>query len=48
MATEKQVEFYESLCEQTNMEPDENFESLSTAEASKVIDELLEIKEEMK
>jgi hypothetical protein len=40
MATEKQVRYYQSLCEQLGQEPDDAFENLTTKEASEAITEL--------
>ena len=47
MATRKQVFLYEALCEDLGQEPDDDFENLDTKEASKNIDELYEIKQEV-
>jgi len=43
MATQKQIEYYEDLCEQAYVEPAEDYEDMSTGEMSKAIAELKEI-----
>lgn len=43
MATESQVKYYEYLCEELGQEPDDQFESVSTEDASTAIKELLEL-----
>jgi hypothetical protein len=43
MATQSQAEYYQYLCEQACIEPDEECEDWSTAEMSKAITELKEI-----
>jgi len=48
LATEKQVSFYESLCNQLGQEPDEGFENMTVSEASKSIDELKRMMQERK
>lgn len=45
MATEKQVKYYNNLCRQLGQEPDDDFENLSTREASEAIQELKEMLE---
>ena len=44
----KQSSFYKSLCEDLGQDADTDFENKSTAEASKAIKELLEMKQEHK
>ena len=46
MATEKQVKYYKYLCRQLGQEPDDDFEQLSTEEASEEIEELKYMLEE--
>ena len=46
MATEKQVKYYKYLCRQLGQEPDDDFEQLSTEEASVEIAELKYMLEE--
>lgn len=45
MATDRQIVYYKSLCEQLGQEPDDDFENLTTKEASEVITELKEMVE---
>jgi len=45
MATDKQVSYYKSLCQQLGQEPDDDFENLTTKEASEAITELNEMLE---
>ena len=47
MATQKQVEFYESLCEQLGQDSDDDFDSLSIDEASKHLTELVDMVAEL-
>ncbi len=50
MATEKQINFYKQLCEEIGQDADDDFvpfENLSVADASKAIQELIEIKKEL-
>lgn len=47
MATKKQIELYNTVCAQLGQEPEEDFEWLSTLEASKQIMELIEIRDEL-
>ena len=46
MATDRQVAYYKSLCQQLGQEPEDDFENLDTKEASEAITELLEILDE--
>jgi len=48
MATDKQISYYNSLCEELGQEPDEDFESMQIYEAGKVIVELKALRKEMK
>jgi hypothetical protein len=47
MATDKQISYYESLCNELGQEPDEEFENKNVSEASKVIVELKSLREKM-
>ena len=40
MATDRQIAYYKSLCQQLGQEPEDDFENLDTYEASQAIDEL--------
>lgn len=46
MATDRQVAYYKSLCQQLGQEPDDDFENLTTEEARKAITEINEILED--
>jgi len=46
MATEKQIQYYKSLCEQLGQEPEDDFENLTIKEASEAIAELKEMLED--
>ena len=46
MATDRQIAYYKSLCQQLGQEPDDDFENFSTGEAREAITELLEILDE--
>lgn len=46
MATDRQVAYYKSLCQQLGQEPDDDFENLTTEEASEAITELNEMLED--
>lgn len=46
MATDRQVAYYKSLCQQLGQAPEDDFEDLTTEEASEAITELLEILDE--
>jgi hypothetical protein len=46
MATDRQVAYYKSLCQQLGQEPEDDFENFSTGEAREAITELLEILDE--
>jgi len=46
MATEKQIRYYQSLCQRLGQEPEDDFENFSTGEAREAITELLEILDE--
>ena len=43
MATDRQIAYYKSLCEQLGQEPEDDFEELTTKEASEAITELNEM-----
>lgn len=45
--TNRQINFINSLYKQIGQEPEQNIENLTTRQASKLIDELLQIKEEL-
>lgn len=45
MATDRQVAYYKSLCQQLGQEPEDDFENLTDKEASEAITELLEMLE---
>jgi hypothetical protein len=45
MATDRQVAYYKSLCQQLGQAPEYEFENLTDKEASEVITELLEMLE---
>ena len=45
MATDRQIAYYKSLCQQLGQEPDDDFENLTTKEASEAITELNEMLE---
>jgi len=47
MATEKQVNFYRQLCEEIGQDADDDFENMSVSEASKAIQELIDLKREL-
>jgi len=47
MATEKQVNFYRQLCEEIGQDADDDFERMSVSEASKAIQELIDLKREL-
>ena len=40
MATDRQIAYYKSLCQQLGQAPEDDFENLDTYEASQAIDEL--------
>ena len=46
-ATEKQVNFYRQLCEEIGQDADDDFERMSVSEASKAIQELIDLKKEL-
>jgi hypothetical protein len=46
MSTDRQIAYYKSLCRQLGQEPDDSFENLTIAEASKAITELNEMLDE--
>ena len=46
-ATEKQVAFYTQLCEDIGQDADDDFENMSVSEASKAIQELIDLKKEL-
>ena len=46
MATDRQVAYYKSLCQQLGQEPEDDFENLTIKEASEAITELNEILED--
>lgn len=43
MATDTQIAYYKYLCEELGQEPDDEFENLTTRDASTAIAELLEL-----
>ena len=43
MATDRQIAYYKSLCQQLGQEPDDDFENLTDKEASEAITELVEM-----
>jgi hypothetical protein len=43
MATDKQINYYNSLCFTLGQEPEEDFQNLTIKEASKIINELKEM-----
>ena len=45
MATDRQIAYYKSLCQQLGQEPDDDFENLTVSEASEAITELNEMLE---
>lgn len=45
MATDRQIAYYKSLCQQLGQEPDDAFENLTIKEASEAITELNEMLE---
>lgn len=47
MATDRQVAYYKSLCQQLGQEPEDDFEDFTTMEASEALAELKEMLEEM-
>ena len=46
MATDRQIAYYKSLCQQLGQEPEDDFENLTTKEASEAITELNEMLED--
>ena len=48
MATDRQVAYYKSLCQQLGQESDDDFENLDNTEASEAITELVEMVTERK
>ena len=46
MATDRQIAYYKSLCQQLGQASEEEFENLTVNEASEAITELLEILDE--
>ena len=48
MATPKQVELYNSLCEELGQEPDEEFENLSYEDSYEAIQELIQIRDSLR
>jgi hypothetical protein len=48
MATDEQVSYYNSLCEELGQDADEDFDNLPIYEASKIIDELKTMVQEHK
>lgn len=45
MATDRQIAYYKSLCQQLGQAPEDEFENLTDKEASEAITELLEMLE---
>lgn len=45
--TSKQIKFINSLYKQIGQEPEQDIENLTSRQASKLIDELIQIKEEL-
>ena len=43
MATDRQIAYYKSLCQQLGQAPEDDFENLTDKEASEAITELVEM-----